>query len=549
MRHSFLSLARKAFIVVFIVPILAACWGASNANTPDHGAPSGGASHTDLPTVRPTDVPATLAPTALPTVTLLPPLDRPIIWYLRGETPADLPKVNEQLNRLLAERDFNARVELRIVAQSAFERRMADILSAGEAWDLVSLSVNSYPTWLERNALLPLAAYLNPTTSQAEDLVRKHAPWLLAVKSQAGGVYAVTNPSVWTRPRGVSIRADVVQALNLQAELDQAHSFADLTPLLAKIQAAVEDGTLKASNVANGGKIRRAAGQADLLQPDNAGYDRMWGPFAVGFADQQGKIINWYQSAEFRDLANLRRDWQIAGYLPDEPLTPDQVTEGYLDGRYVVEVGCPVWAGSALERAWRYGYEWTERPLAPLFLQTEAVFSSQTGVNARIANDPERVHRVMLFLALLRSDRGIYNLLAYGIEGQHWQWADRENQTISFTPDSGYQPGFIDQLGDRSLSYAAGTTNSKLWIVVGEQNAKAPASVGLGFMFDPRPVAAETGAVNGLTTELLDPLATGQAKNVEKTISVLQKSLDEVGLHAIQAELEQQWAEWRQANK
>ncbi|RPJ42992.1 MAG: hypothetical protein EHM21_12130, partial [Chloroflexi bacterium] len=424
MRQLSPSLARRAFTLAFTILLLASCRGPAAPKPPDPVSqvvqPS--------PTTAQIRELATITSTVPPSPTPLPQLEQPILWFLRGVPPEDLPQVNKQLNRLLAERGFNAAVELRIVEQREFESHRSALLAEDGPWDLVSLTPSSFPDWVEKNLLLNLTAYPGPAANPRENLLEEHAPRLwasLSVQawvgmSRAGGG-VVLNQSAWVHPPGVSIRADVVRALKLQADLNRANSFAGLTPLLAKIQAAVEDGTLKDRGVNNGEKIRRAVGQANLLQPENAGYDRLWGPFAVRWDDGQGKIVNWYGSTELKDLANLRREWQQAGYLPEDTLSPDQVMEGYQAGRYVVEIGSPVWVGSALERARRYGYEWIDRPLAPFFLRTEEILSSLTGVNARIAGDPERVRRVMLFLELLHSDSEIYNLMAYGIEGQHWQ--------------------------------------------------------------------------------------------------------------------------------
>jgi hypothetical protein len=247
-----------------------------------------------------------------------------------------------------------------------------------------------------------------------------------------------------------------------------------------------------------------------MLEPDAAGYDVLWGPFVTRFDDPQARVVNWYQTAEFQELAGLRQAWQQAGYLTDEPLTPEQAVEGYHTGQYVVEVGRRVWSGSALEQAGRFGYEWIDKPLAKPFLSTTAVFSALTGVNARIASDPERVRRVMLFL----------------------EWLQTDDDFLPF----GRPP---------TISYAQDPRGVGVWQQTARENAQAPVSPALGFIFDSRPVAAEASAVRGLTPELLDPLANGQVKNVVKATSALQKSLDAVGLAAVQSELERQFSAWK----
>ncbi len=552
MKHRFGTLARVALALAWMAFSLPACRAGSLPTPPDGAGEPVRIRSTRTPTR------TTTAPGKNPTQTLLPTaplpqIEPPLRWYLRGTPPEDLPRVNEQLNRELSERGFQARVEIDVIDRAAFDRQLAEIQAAEQPWDMVALSAASYPAWLETGSLLPLTAYPNPATGKVENLIETQLPGLQtslpkqawAGLLQAGGFSAIPNQGAWVQPRGVSIRADVVRALNLQADLERVQTYADLSPLLAKIQAAVADGSLKTVGITDGDKIRRAAGLADLLQPENAGYDVLWGPFVVRVADARAGMLNWYQTDAFHELAGLRRSWQQAGYLPAETLTPDQVRDGYQAGQYVVQVGRPVWPGSGLQPAQRYGYAWIDKALTPAFLSTRTVMSSLTGVNAHIAGDPERVRRVMLFLEWLRKDAEIYNLLAYGLEGQHWQWSDREKQVITLTPGSRYQPDFLEQLGNRTLSYSADRQSAGMWQAVGQANTRAPASPVLGFRFDTRPVAAESAAVQGIMLELEDPLANGQVEDIAKAVRKLQKALQEAGLEAVQTELDAQLSAWK----
>lgn len=553
MSHPYPSQARVIFLLLLVAFSLQSCLGNAAPAPPVGGEPPAPPRPTHTAARAPAVPEPTRTPTPLPTATPLLKIETPIVWYLRGTAPQDLAQVVSRLNQVLDARGFRAQVDIRVIDWSVYDARMAEVQAENRPWDLVSITASSYPGWLAEGGLLPLTAYPNPATGRVENLLETRLPGLRAgLPAQAwagllrsGEIYAIPNQGAWASPRGFSIRADVVSALDLQADLARVHTYADLSPLLAKVQAALDAGVLENSGVANGDAIRQVAGRAGLLLPENAGYDVLWGPFVVRYDDPRGAIVNWYQTPEFHDLAALRLAWQQAGYLPGDTLTPEQAGEGYRAGQYIVEVGRPVWAGSAPEQAQRYGYEWIDKPLSPSFLSTVAVLSSLTGVNARIAIEPERVRRVLLFLEWLHTDAEIYNLLAYGVEGRHWQWRDREKGVISLAPGSQYRPDFIAQLGDRTLAYVADSSHAGAWQAAGRENALAPASVALGFRFDPRPVAAEAAAIRGITPELEDPLANGQAEDITKAVGKLQKALEEAGLGAVQAEVEQQFSAWK----
>src|SRR5689334_13191732 len=77
----FLSLAVRVFILAFILMLLGACRGPAAPKPPDPGIQP----PLPNPTGTPIPTPAAAAQTPLPTPTPLPWLQRPIIWYLRGE--------------------------------------------------------------------------------------------------------------------------------------------------------------------------------------------------------------------------------------------------------------------------------------------------------------------------------------------------------------------------------------------------------------------------------------------------------------------------------
>jgi hypothetical protein len=131
-----------------------------------------------LPTPTSPPLHATLppAPTLFPSATSLPEITPPVVWYVRGTAPGDLAQVNEKLNQKLAERGLHARIEIRPVEWSGFARRMADLIAAGEAWDMVSLSGADYLDWVQKGRLLPLSVYPNPQTGQVENLLAGGAP-------------------------------------------------------------------------------------------------------------------------------------------------------------------------------------------------------------------------------------------------------------------------------------------------------------------------------------------------------------------------------------
>jgi putative aldouronate transport system substrate-binding protein len=534
---------RACFFGLLLLFWLAACRGAPGLRvTP---APLA----TPLPSPTRTALPPTptrALPSPTPTLTPRPALGEPIRWCLRGAPPQDLARVVDRLNRLLDGRGFHARVELLAIDPLVYLARLAE--QPGLGCDLFYLPAGQYAGFVERGLLLPLQSSAGQPgaglDAQAGGLWASLPQAAWEALRRSGTVYAIPNQGVWVRPPGVSVRADVAAALGLQAGLDGLDSYSGLTPILAKIQQAILDGSLPGLGVTDGERVQRVFGQASLLQPSAAGYDLLFLPFVVGVEDPRARVLNWFRAPEFQELAVLRRQWQEAGYGPEAPLTPDEAAEGYRAGRYVVEIGCPTWPGSALEQAGRYGYLWIDAPLAPPFLAADAPLASLTGLRPALADDPERLRRVFLLLDWLYTDPELMNLLAYGIEDEHWRRLE-DQETIRFLVSGlRYQPDFLDQLVSRALLYPVEPQPVGLWESVHQANARAPVSPALGFAFDPRPVAGEAAAIQGILPEWLDPLAQGQAANVERQVDQMLAALESAGLERVQNEVERQFSAW-----
>jgi len=539
------NLLLTCLVLLFPSILLAACRGQASPAVPPAAPATPVASPTGTPEA-PTLTP--LLPTATFTSTSLPPLNKTIQWCLQGAQPADLAQVEARLNQLLSERGFNAQVEILVEEQIVYPARLAERQQSDRPCDLFYLPAGHYENYLERGLLLPLHAEAGPTGGQIDHQASKlwssrpEVAWEGLRRS--GSVYAVPNQGPWALPSGVLIRADIVEALNLLPVLAGLSSYPDLTPVLEKIHLAINDGTLEGLKAVDGERVDRVFGQTSLLEPYSAGYDVLSMPFVVHVDNPQGQVINWFSTAAFVERANLRREWQKAGFGPAVPLTPDEVVEGYRSGRYTVEIGRSTWPGSPAEQAGRFGYQWVNVALGPAFLTTAGVQSSLTGLYSGLAGQPERLQRVYMLLDWLHSEPDLVNLLAYGIEDVHWRWLDPKQQVISLVRGSRYLPDYLNQLGDNTLRYFVDQDPPGLAQAVHQANAQAQASPALGFVFDPRLVAGEAAVLQAVLREWLDPLEHGQVENIESYLERMAGELENAGLLVVQAEVERQFQAW-----
>lgn len=488
----------------------------------------------------------------------LPTLDDPIVWYLRAgisDVQDGVDAVNEAVNAYLAERDFNAEVQITYLDRSEFDDRLALINAAFEQYDMALTTyswVNQYPANVENEYFIPLTAYENPDTGEVENLFELYAPELWAsMPAEAwdaarvdGEVYAVINQQIWPKPFGISMRTDIIEALDLQDEWDAIEDWADLTPIMEQVQTAIDDGTL-ADGVADGANLTHAFATIGLFQANNFGYDGIAPYCVIDINDPEMTVVNFTSTDAWRGAAELRREWQAAGFTTPEVLDLEAINNGYAAGQFAMDVGRLIKPGGALEQAARYGYEWSEKIIAPVMLTTDGPVSTMTGISTSIEDDPVRVARVMMFLEMVHTDPMLYNLIAKGVEGTHWEWVDPEQNLIAKIEGSGYNPNVDWAIGNQFNAYYIDPGQVGAWEESLEMNQNAQPSPALGFVFDRTPVENQIIALDGVIAEFMEPITEGQIEDLDAAIAELLAVMEDNGVNDICAEAQAQIDAWK----
>ena len=152
----------------------------------------------------------------------------------------------------------------------------------------------------------------------------------------------------------------------------------------------------------------------------------------------------------------------------------------------------------------------------------------------------------MKVLNLLNTDVEIYNTLAKGIEGRHWEWADEANLVIQPGPNSAdYNPNTDWEFGNQFLAYYIDPQQAAInaWEATYALNNEAPASAAMGFNFNADPVKTELANVAAVVGELAEPLLAGMVDPATALPEYLQR-LDEAGIQAVIEETQRQLNEW-----
>lgn len=469
-------------------------------------------------------------PTAEPVVAEEPSGPPAEVSYIYpGGIPSDLDTVQVALNESLQAKGINATIELKPVDWGAYTDKVNLMVAAGEECDLLFVApwmAPSYAQLIANGALLPMNDMLDMV---APELVASLPAGALDATTVNGSVYGVPNQQIWIKPFGPVVRQDLADAYGF--DISSITTLADLEPFLAAAKEADAD----IFPAAGGGNLVNEVFGWDPIVTQDAGV-------VVLYDDDTLTVFNGFATPEFADHVALMRAWYEAGYFPLDEVPGEDYNNLWQSGKFgsaIFEVVQPdisfVFEGTR-------GYPVYAQALADPFMSTASVSATMNGI-CQTSESPEEALQI---LNLLNTDVEFYNLLAKGVEGKHWEWVDQAANVIGPGPEAdGYNPGSDWMFGSVFNAYYndAAYAEQDIYGQTAAMNAAAPASVALGFTFNPDPVKNELAQVSAVVAEIGRPLFKGETDPAE-TLPEFLDALEGAGMDRIIEEAQAQLTAW-----
>lgn len=464
------------------------------------------------------------------------------------ESGAVMDEINKKLSDLLP----NTKIEM-IYGASAEKwplwmstQKEIDLVHSGFFTDLESDVRNEY--YLELNDLVE---------ENAPDLKKNMEKYWVSYDTGFinGKLYAISNVQFYVKETYVlKVYNQVVPYLDSKALVNEAWSSDKTT---AKFYDILSDGIAKAQKAGVD-----CAGMVNLSTYELAkrGYHFIGGDnsnFCYDNSDS-GKIIDFYTTQEFKDYCAFMKKAAASGWV-----SKDVLTGQWSDHLYVSD-------GS------RYGEDKTtgiipstgdasETTAFDLNNPDNDVLTTNIGANGSYWSIPftsQNPARAMKLLNLLHSEKGkdIVNLLAYGIEGKHYEFTDKENGDIKA----------FDYIGQPSSSSAYGIANWKvsnmllgMYVVEPYKHGiidyandyylnkanQAKKHVLYGYNFDLESIRAKFNKIAKNNDEYAESIYCGIVDNSEELLNDLNAKNKSAGYEDVISELQKQADDYIKSNK
>ncbi len=335
------------------------------------------------------------------------------------DADAVVEAINKELETLLP----NTKIEM------LFDGSMAD------KWSLwmstkkkIDLAHSGYATVLEDE--VRKESYL-----ALDDYIEEYAPTLKELKETYwynydnatidGKLYAVPNVQAYTKDGWfMTIWSEAAAHMDLQSMKEEAWSSAKTTEKFWQLFTEGMD-KAKAAGVDCNECINLA-----LYKIAKRGYTFVGGKdsnLCYDNTDGSGKILDFYTTEEFTTFCKYMKTWADSGYVSKDILTGQWTDKVHAsDGfRYGVNEKTGLMEWNVAEGKVKISLSNPANDVVTTNIGEQSTYWSVPFTSPNPA-------RAVKFLDLLHSEKGakIANLLAYGIEGQHYEVTDAENGEI-----------------------------------------------------------------------------------------------------------------------
>ena len=444
-----------------------------------------------------------------------------------GNTPEDLPKVQEAVNEISVPA-INVEVELKSVQIAETFSNYSLWVGSGEQIDLMAVCYSGLSTYINSGLIEPL-----------DDLIAANAPTLSALIDEVpiteGGmadneIYGLTAVgSQYGFQGGVLLRTEYLDEIDFEEK--DVYTLADLTDIYKQIKEKHPE--MYCGPTQGGGSTNsNFYGLA---------YDTMGATAASGVLMDISKpvVSNLFEEEAYYEYLKVMREWYEDGLTMIDAATTDVSGAELLAARMVPGYAMSVSPGYAEGAQTQYGGEFKALALTEGYRPAISSASSCYWTVPISSANPDAAIR---FLNLMYEDHELANLLSWGIEGYNYTMSDTEN-VIEMDPDHYYKGEFC-LWGDNRYVYLDNPLLTMDRFEEFTARCAANTSVAAGYGYDSSKMQNQLIAIQSVLDEYLPSLETGSTSDLEGTYQEFISKLKDAGIDDVIADNQAQLDAW-----
>ena len=372
------------------------------------------------------------------------------VYYGCNGIQKDTQKVEDALNELLKEYEGleHVTVHLNTSLQSEYAQDMVLAQSAGKQIDVVHSYGLDYYTEVKNGSFLALNDYLN--AEEFSELYNELPEWLWSALKVDDTIYCVPGYQMGATDRQLIIPDEYLQYVS-EETLEKLENFtlsndaavlAELAEIVEEITVAVREGT---------GLTKYVYPLTTMLNTYNFIHrDVIDSKSGIIVWEGETTVENYYFSDVFKEACREVAEWVEEGLFPADAALQDKSAWRYQyltqDNAYALDILNSYGGAERIDNLYtaNYGYELTVFELNDHYFIPAGWAARGWSVSSACKHAEE----ALLFIEALNTEKGkeIYNLLVWGIEGEHYEKVD-DNRITTLEYDSSQ--------GNSETTYAA----------------------------------------------------------------------------------------------
>lgn len=471
-----------------------------------------------------------------------------MVFLSMSTIPQDLPLVVEALNEI-TEKEINTHVNIEMIEVGNYDQQIGLKTSSNEKVDLMltlPMGSSSFNNMAAQNQLMDITELLNEYGKGVLDTVGD----LVNATTKDGKIVGVTTYRSLVSSEYIIMRTDVLEDLGLLEKAQNMKSMSEYTEILKAVKESEKWGNL-AGIVASDGQgtcMPLAGGYIGVDSFEDAYvYDQLGDLNKIIAINPDGSdptVKNNFASDEYKAMWKQMKDWYDAGYVYKDVTTTKEMAEDLVKSNVAFSYFSQSELGVEAAKSTACGTPVTCVRIITLPISTSSCTKFVWAVPSS-ATEPEAAVKL---LNLMYTSPEVENLLAYGIEGTHYQVKDgvgyyMDGQDVS---SCGYHTAdFL--FGNQFNCLPFDGQDPDIRTQAKEEMDAAITSAYLGFSCDTTTIQSEISAVVNVLAEFRPSVDSGLASDTDYQ-NFLDK-LDASGLPTIIAEYQKQLDEWLAANK
>lgn len=445
-------------------------------------------------------------------------------WIVPGDAQEGTEEVLKVVNEKL--KDDGLSLDLQFEPFGSYNDKLNMMISSQEEFDLCFTTagwLNLYLPNVSRGAFVDITEMID---TQAAGLKEAIPEFLFDQVKVDGKVYAVPNYQISYDSTGVQVKTEILEKYNF--DLSTVKKYEDLEPLLQQLKEN-EPGFTPAC-----WDMQTVDYNNDYIVVDKSANIK------IGFkADDPEMKLMYLKDIEKEQMA-LENDWFNKGYIINKSLVTDDSADRKA-GKFLSYVGSTIKPGGESERsAQTDGAAYTQVALTEPFVSGTVARNAMTAVSSSSKN-PEAAVKL---LGIVNTDKEIFNLLNFGIEGKDYTKNEDgkivKSETATYFPTNGWT------MGNQFNADLVEGQEDGVWEETDKINREAEVSPISGFSFDSTKVSNELAQLSSVSEEFKN---LAYFDNWETRYDEYCTKMEAAGLDAYIAEMQAQLDTWRAENQ